>query len=388
MVQKGKYHMIRSRCTGVGFCLLILISCGLFVSEPDNGDTDDPDSPLAPVGVYYYPWYADDFHGGAYLRERLLPPQQPVLGEYNDRSQEVVQQHLDWCREAGIGFWVASWWGPYSREDVTLLNNILPHPELSDFKIAVFYETTGLTHNFTDYTGVATHIRHLSDNYFSHANYLRFDGRPVLFIYLTRVLSYYGRLADFLATVRQTAAAEGDTLFIVGDQVFGMAPQSADNIALLDAVTNYDVYGSMGATGYATQAAVDAYYAAQSGWQSLAESVDVLFIPAATPGFNDRAVRSGHDPVSRQLEPDQPFGSLFRAMLRQARELTDPDYGGLLMITSWNEWHEDTQIEPVAIVPATSTDDSQSGTDYTDGLSYEGYGERYLEILREEMTPE
>jgi len=55
------------------------------------------------------------------------------------------------------------------------------------------------------------------------------------------------------------------------------------------------------------------------------------------------------------------------------------------MITSWNEWHEDTQIEPVVVAPATNKDNSSSGQDYTAGVEYEGYGLRYLDILKEAL---
>ena len=61
------------------------------------------------VGVYYYPWYGDDFHGGRYLREHLQPPQLPSLGEYDDRDSEVIAQHLRWSRDANVSLWVASW---------------------------------------------------------------------------------------------------------------------------------------------------------------------------------------------------------------------------------------------------------------------------------------
>jgi hypothetical protein len=56
------------------------------------------------VGVHYYPWYSDDFHGGQYLRDRLLPAQLPVLGEYNDREQSTISAHLDWSRRTGVDF--------------------------------------------------------------------------------------------------------------------------------------------------------------------------------------------------------------------------------------------------------------------------------------------
>jgi hypothetical protein len=49
-----------------------------------------------------------------------------------------------------------------------------------------------------------------------------------------------------------------------------------------------------------------------------------------------------------------------------------------------NEWIEDTAIEPVVLAPATASDRSGSGSAYTQGFPYLGYGTRYLEILREQ----
>jgi glycoprotein endo-alpha-1,2-mannosidase len=338
------------------------------------------------VGVYYYPWYSSDFHGGHYMRELLIPPQYPELGEYNDRNAGVIAQHLSWSREYGIDFWVTSWWGPGGREDVTTLNFILRHPDLGQTKIALFYETPGRTDGYTNFTVIRPDIAYMAQNYFAHPNYLRIDNKPVLFIYLTRDLAARGFLEDVISTMRNTALAADFELFIVGDHAFGSAPSSAGNIALLDAITNYDVYGSMGARGYATQASVDSYIRQQERWKQVAQSVDVSFVPAVSPGFNDTGVRDGHPPLSRKLTAEDEFGSLFRAMLFQAREQVDTDLGNMFVITSWNEWHEDTQIEPVAIADSTNRDNSATGSAYTNGLYYEGYGDRYLQILREETS--
>ncbi len=334
------------------------------------------------VGVYYYPWYGGDFHGGRYMRERLVPPQYPTLGEYDDRDAGVIAQHLAWSRQAHISLWVASWWGPDKREDRTLLQSILPHAELGDMNIALFYETTGRTGNFSDFDQVAPDIAYMAQHYFDHPNYLKIDGRPVLFVYLTRVLARNGTLEEFVVAMRTAAAEAGSELYLVGDQVFGQPPASSDGLSLLDAVTNYDVYGSMGAKGYAGQVAVDRYYAAQALWRQRAHEAGAAFVPAATPGFNDKGVREGHEATSRRLDRSAEFGSLFRAMLEQAVGYTDESTGNMLMITSWNEWHEDTQIEPVAPGPTTAVDDSDSGRDISEGLEYEAYGERYLDILR------
>lgn len=349
------------------------------------------------VGVYYYPWYGDgEFHGRQYLREFLKPAQQPVLGEYNDRDEEVIQQHIAWSEYAGINLWVCSWWGPGNMTDITLRNHVLTHARINDIQIALFYETTTLLTDrnrsdkrWNDVSNVADHIQHMAEHYFDHPNYFRIDGRPVLFIYLTRGMEPKGILPETLAIMREEAQAAGFDIYIVGDHVFGRPPSAPGNMALMDAVTNYDVYGSSGGTRvlYATQEGVDAYYAQQAEWKALADDAGVRFIPAVSPGYNDAGVRPErrHQPLSRKLSPDDAFGSLFKANLAGALPLTDPEIGNLFMINSWNEWHEDTQIEPVAIAPATNED--VSGTNrYTWGLPYEGYGMRYLDILKDAIN--
>jgi hypothetical protein len=134
------------------------------------------------VGVYYYPWYAGDFHGRNYLRQFLSPPQLPALGEYDDRDPAVIERHLNGCRDAGVDFWVASWWGPASREDATLRDTVLTSPHLGDIRIAIFYETAGRMADFTDDAHIEPDITHFAAHYFAHPNYLKIDGRPVLFV--------------------------------------------------------------------------------------------------------------------------------------------------------------------------------------------------------------
>lgn len=335
------------------------------------------------VGTYYYPWYGADFHGGGYLREYLAPAQLPALGEYDDRRSEVVAQHLEWSRRAGIDVWITSWWGRSSSEDRTIRQVILPHPDLGATRIAIMYETTGTTAEFSDLDGIASDFGHLARNFFSHPAYFSIEGRPVVVVYLTRVLADRDLLDTAVGEMRAGAAGEGYDVFIVGDHAFG-APRSGTGIEALDAITNYDVYGAMGASGYATPSDVARYASDQQGWNDLAVAAGAGFVPAASPGFNDTGVRDGHDPLARSLVGEEP-GSLFRELLDAAASQRDDRVGGLVLINSWNEWHEDTQIEPVAAAPVTTGDDSASGTAFTFGLPYEGYGTRYLDILREAL---
>lgn len=68
-----------------------------------------------------------------------------------------------------------------------------------------------------------------------------------------------------------------------------------------------------------------------------------------------------------------------------ALELTDESIGNMLMINSWNEWHEDTQIEPVVSggqVTGIPLNLTCYGNPCIKSLEYEAYGELYLDILR------
>ena len=337
------------------------------------------------VGAYYYPWYGADFHKGShYLRDDLSPKQGPLLGKYNDTDPAVISQHLTWSRQANIGLWVTSWWGPGGREDITTLTSILPHPDLGSHKIALFYETNGriLYPNYT-LDRVEPDIVHMCKHYFLHPNYFTIDNRPVIFVYVTRKYSQLGLLNDIVLLMRNTAARYGYDPYIIGDQVFQSAPTGEYTpFSQLDAVTNYDVRGGMNLPGnYVNQSGVDHFYSKQKEWKTAANNQGCAYVPPAVPGYNDRSIRLAVDlpAVSRRLNPDDIEGSLFRATLRGARTLVDTLTNNLMMINSFNEWHEDTQIEPTIGENSTSLP-----FNLTQGVVYEPYGERYLNILREE----
>jgi glycoprotein endo-alpha-1,2-mannosidase len=304
-----------------------------------------------------------------------------MLGEYDDTRPEIIAQHLTWSRQANIGLWITSWWGPLSREDNTTRNVIMEHEDIGELKIAVHYETSNRAKGGV--TGASSDMDYLCANYFDHPNYYLVDGRPVIFVYVTRMLQQEGILESILLSMRTAASKCGHDIFLVGDQVFESAPDANvvyDPFWYFDAVTNYDVYGSAGRPSpYAGFTAVDNYYAEQEAWRTRAHNSGCRYIPAVSPGYNDRGVRyaSNHPPLSRKLTETSPEGSLFSYQLTKAKPLVDPLVDNLLVVNSFNEWHEDTQIEPVM------GDRTNEPYNLTAGIYYEGYGELYLNILRE-----
>ena len=315
------------------------------------------------------------------MRRDLVPQQQPTLGEYDDTRPETIAQHLRWSRQANIGLWITSWWGPDRLEDSTTKDVILQHEDLGDLMISLHYETSNRVRN--GLTGISADMDYMCENYFDHPNYYKIDGRPVIFVYVTRKLDEDGNLAPTILTMRTSASKCGYDVYLVGDQVFESAPDEAEPFIpfwYFDAVTNYDVYGSMGRPSpYAGRDVVDTYYSQQDTWRTRAHESGCNFIPAVSPGYNDRGVRpeNNHPPLSRQLTENSSPGSLFAYQLIKAKALVDPQVDNLLVVNSFNEWHEDTQIEPA------SGDRTNLPLNLTEGVYYEGYGELYLNLLRE-----
>ena len=309
----------------------------------------------------------------------------PKLGAYDSRDPKVIAEHIRQSRRAEIDFWSVSWWGPKSREDDALREHILPHPDAAKLRYAILYESTGRLGSFDrpDYGRWVSDFEYLKKHYFSHPRYLKLNERPVVFVYLTRVY-FRDRGHEAMAQLRKAMPE----VYIVGDDVFGPRYR-ARHAEVFDAVTAYDVYGQSFKNLGATQAGIDRLKFNYSTAKKLAKSVGTAFVPAIAPGYNDRAVRRGHVGRARKLgsDPDAEEGSLFREVIRQiAVPLADPDAKNMVLVTSFNEWYEDTQIEATrGDAGATAKDDSTDGRYFTEGETYVDYGMLYLDILRKEL---
>jgi hypothetical protein len=251
----------------------------------------------------------------------------------------------------------------------------------------VHYESTGrfgstASPNFSNLT---PDFEYLAENIFSDPNYFRIDNRPVVFMYVSRAYFSNPAAQQALASARQSLLTNyGYDPYVVGDEIFGSFVES--RASHFDAVTTYDVYAM---AGFKNNGASLSDVATADSKYSAAADTGATVIPAIAPGYNDKAVRPGNPATGRYFsnETVAQAGSVFSSLLNQAAlPNVDPSINNLLMVNSFNEWHEDTQIEPTIITGASSTDDSPSGNELTEAKSYEGYGNKYLDLLRAGTT--
>jgi hypothetical protein len=145
--------------------------------------------------------------------------------------------------------------------------------------------------------------------------------------------------------------------------------------------------GTASQKGYAARSTYVSDVAAKYSEYISASNGRVYFVPQIIPGYNDRGVRmnENHYAIPREWSEAAGEASLFAKLFDlTAFRFVDPRLN-MILITSWNEWNEDTAIEPLEPSGPTRTDISSSGNDYTQGYSYSGHGLRYLETVRNKV---
>jgi hypothetical protein len=324
------------------------------------------------------------------MRLLLKHPQKPKAGLYDSWNPEVIGKHISQSIRGGISMWSISWWGPNSTTDVAFKNHILKHPDAGKLKYAILYESTGRFRSFANpnYDNWLKDMDYLNKTYFGHPSYYKIDGRPVVFVYLSRVY-FRNKGHQALAQMRE----KFPHIYLVGDDVFSTENNSEYQTlwaSQFDAVTAYDVYGqSIGRYG-STKKAVDFLASTYRHAKAAANSVGTAFMPTVTPGYNDSAVRKGHPGRARYFTDveDSKEGDVFRAMIDKAALTNlDPACGNVMMVNSFNEWYEDTQIEATSgKAPPSDTDKSPSKTYYTGGHTYRDYKYLYLDILSDAVN--
>lgn len=372
-------------------------------AAPAPGTVELP--PRTLVGANYYSWYPGNWGAGT-LRAQLAPPQQPELGLYSSTDPAVAQQHIAWASEYGIDFFTLDWWPVAHQENQAGIAAFLQAPNIGDIRFSIFYETWDLSFDPArgsadmDAPGVrqafVEDMAEIADTMFDHPSYLRIQGRPVVVLYLTRVLT--GDVAGAMADVRAMWRERGYDPFVVADEVFWNVTVSgakdrfttvpqADRIRLFDAITAYNPYESATAShaGHAATSSFVPDVNALYGRYRDATGGEVPIIPGVIPGYNDRGVRPklDHYVIPRAWAPGDPDGTLLAEMLDQVADRWRDPRVPAVMVTSWNEWNEDTGIEPLAAAPPTVSDSATDGISRTGGVAYAGSGTLYLEVLRD-----
>jgi len=268
------------------------------------------------VLAFYYPWYGTpEGPSGEWVHWNPNSwhhdsAHDPVGGFYDSNDPETVRRHIHEAQSAGIDGFIASWWGPYGFED-RAFSTLIDVAEEEDFLVTIYYEDAETP------TEMVTDLAYFLNRHTDSPALLYADGRPVIFFYvrvtqkftIAQWQSVFARLGD-----------RGRSIFAVADGLDG------EFLTAFDGIHIYNPVG-IGATQAASQ-----YMSASV----LARAQDRLFAATIIPGY-DEAYKN---PNLTYL--DREDGDTYREYWALARA-SAPHW---ILITSYNEWHEGSEIEP------------------------------------------
>jgi hypothetical protein len=318
--------------------LAVTIAAVLVASPPCLRGAPLP-GPL--VGAYYYPWY----YAERWTREPVSDT--PQLGNYSSGKRDVAAQHIRWAKQADIDFFIVSWLSPDGRENQNFRQAVLPELAQAQYRFSILYETSlalglpagkplDLAQTLPDGMKagdrLVSHFDYLAENYLNHPCYLKLDGRAVVTLYLVRDLANAG---PFLQSVRERLGRRGIRLYLVADAVYWQPPGQLDWGLLkqhFQAVTAYNMH-------YRPQF-LDSVRGQFRAMDRRAHEAGLRLIPNVMPGYDDTPLRgAGRATLHRRQ------GRFYTEYWNIAREFVTADQP-FVFITSFNEWHEGTEVEP------------------------------------------
>jgi glycoprotein endo-alpha-1,2-mannosidase len=372
----------------------------LFVSGGRGGD-------LYLVGAHFYVWYPSNFADG-YLRGVLAPRQRPAFGEYDSRRSAIAERQIALAVSHGIDFFTVDWWPKRPEQNEAIGSGLLRASNIGDIRFCIFYETSdlggggdgnGVVFDATTKGQFVSDMVTIARRYFAHPSYLRIGGRPVVLLYITREVR--GLFPEAMREMRRALGAEGYEPFVIGDEIYWAVIEADEDpsakarvtgdpqlgrIRLFDAITAYNLYVDRPSRHRGYGSSSKFLSDSVKLYRRYRDASPIPIVPDVIPGFNDRANRLelDHFVIPRRWAADAPEGSFFAEAIEQiAKPLADRRLRTVL-ITSWNEWNEDTAIEPLAAAPPTAEDVSKRQL-FTEGYTYEGFGTTYLEIVRDHL---
>lgn len=310
------------------------------------------------IHIFYYAWYGNPEHDGKYVHwnHRFLPHWNPdvakhykegshrppddiganfypSLGPYSSKDPMIINDHLRQMRAAGVGVIVLSWYPPGKADNEGIpSDSIVPIllNAAAKYKLKVTLHVEPYKGR-DDYT-LHNDVKYIIDTYGKHKAFYKYraaDGRilPMLYIYD----SY------------QTSAESWAQLMTPGgSHSVRNTPYDCIFIALLVEMNHRQYIDTGGFDGFYTYFATDkfTYGSTWRFWpqlKSIAEQTDSLFIPSVGPGYIDTGVRPWNGGNTRLRDNGNYYRNSWKAALQ-----TNPR---IVSITSFNEWHEGTQIE-------------------------------------------
>ncbi len=288
------------------FALLALLALALVPHRPAAAAGGKP------ILAYYFPWYETSDWAGGKMSD--LPS---TL--YSSGDDATIARHLQQARDSGLTGFICSWFGPQEPRLTDRCNRLLAATAGSDFSITISPDQAAdFTGSLKTPEGMAAALVYMRDNWMSSPNWLKIQGKPAIVFWNP---TSFGSVAQWQA-LRQ-AVDPGHSWYWIGEGV---------DFSYLDA---FDALHFFDITWAANPADALASYARKLADYNKRNGQTRAFIATVMPGYDDLLVRNGH-------QRDRANGDYYRKSWQAALDRK----ADIVIVTSWNEWFEGSQIEP------------------------------------------
>ena len=285
------------------------------------------------VLAFYYPWYRGAEQHGDKASWRGIDRQEhymsnvthyPEKGPYDSHDAEIIDWHIDLARSHGLDGFISSWWGQGTGDD-RAFRLLLDRAAEKDFKLTVYWEKAPGEGRAQVAHAVADLV-YLLSSYGAHPAFLKLDGKAVIFVY-GRVMNQVP-LTSWPAIIAETQERYGEDFVLIADgyrESFARA---------FDGLHTYNICGWVRDKDPDELRELSA--AQFSSAVELAKQRARISCITIIPGYDDTKIRT---PGTRA---DRQDGDTYKVLWEKAIE-ADPDW---VLVTSWNEWYEGSEIEP------------------------------------------
>jgi glycosyl hydrolase family 99 len=286
-------------------------------------------SPIASrlVLAFFYPWWNLETWSNPIFIDRPMQP-------YTTDSTTDLTREMTQARNAGLDALVVSWSGKAfdGGIDNRRMLACLTAGQSAGIKIATLFETTVANRENVDGPAdpdtVFRWLVDVVDTYTSHPAYLHVGGRPVVLAYAAQRMSQAG-WREALSRLR----ASGRDVLLVGEGI------NSTRLGALDGLFFYPSNAFQGddirAFDLTQSTSVRTYHLLPG--DTIGRRI---WVATVSPGYDDTHLNDGR--VARVSDRDGG-----RYYVRQWQSAVDMR-ADWIVVTSWNEWFENTHIEPSA----------------------------------------